>query len=112
MNQIDEEITVFQERLITLRKKAHLSQEAFAKAIGASRSAVRDWELGDKMPGGKMLLRIAQFHGVSVDYLLGRTSRIDIPAGELPTEVAMKFYELIRSVEKMQMDLMNGVTQI
>lgn len=100
MKNYDEEQTVFQERLIALRKREKLSQSKFADAIGVSRSSVRDWETGDKLPGFKILLRIADYFGVTVDYLAGRDSQDSLYVGDLPEEVSLKFGELIRLYAK------------
>lgn len=62
------------QRLAQLREERKLSQERFADEIGASRSAVSLWELGERQPRRAWLEKIASFFDVSVDYLLGRTS--------------------------------------
>ena len=60
----------FSEKLIRLRKREGLSQEALAEALGVSRQAVSRWEQGTALPDGAKLLPCARYFGVSVDWLL------------------------------------------
>lgn len=49
------------------------TQEEVAKAIGVQRAAVGHYQTGVRLPGAKTLACIAQYFGVSADYLLGLT---------------------------------------
>lgn len=60
----------FSEKLIRLRKREGLSQEALAETLGVSRQAVSRWEQGTALPDGGKLLPCARHFGVSVDWLL------------------------------------------
>ena len=60
----------FSEKLIRLRKREGLSQEALAEMLGISRQAVSRWEQGTALPDGGKLLPCARQFGVSVDWLL------------------------------------------
>jgi transcriptional regulator with XRE-family HTH domain len=60
----------FSEKLIRLRKREGLSQEALAEMLGVSRQAVSRWEQGTALPDGGKLLSCARYFGVSVDWLL------------------------------------------
>ena len=64
----------FNEKLVTLRKDAGMSQEALAQRLGVTRQAVSKWELGTAMPETKSIVQIAQVFGVATDYLLGYTA--------------------------------------
>ena len=63
---------MFQIRLKELREKAGYSQQGFANAIGVKQSTVGNWEAGAREPKFEVMERLADFFGVSVDYLLGR----------------------------------------
>ena len=54
-----------------LRKKKKLSQTDFAKAIGASRTMVGNYERNVNAPSIEMIAKIAKVLDVSVDYLIG-----------------------------------------
>ena len=60
----------FSEKLIRLRKREGLSQEALAEMLGVSRQAVSRWEQRTALPDGGKLLPCARQFGVSVDWLL------------------------------------------
>lgn len=66
-------MSVFSERLVNLRKKRGLSQAQAAKEIGAAPRAYQNYEYGTAEPRLSTLIRIADFYGVSLDYLAGRT---------------------------------------
>ena len=63
---------MFSEKIRQLRKDRHLTQAEVAKEVGLSARGYQDLELGAK-PGYDALLHIADFYGVSVDWLMGRT---------------------------------------
>lgn len=58
-------------RLAELRKKAGLSQGKLAQGLGISQNAVSQYENGTREPTLAKLKELADFFGVSVDYLLG-----------------------------------------
>ena len=61
-------------RLKQLRNEKHLSQKDFAKAMQVSPSTVGMWEQGRNEPSHEMLKLMADYFGVTTDYLLGRNS--------------------------------------
>lgn len=60
-------------RLIELREDRKLSQTEVAKAIGMSRSGFSMYELGQREPDLEMVGKLADYFGVTTDFLLGRT---------------------------------------
>lgn len=64
---------IFEERLIHLRKEKGLSQNAVAKEIKVAPRAYQNYEYGTAEPRLSTLIRIADFYGVSLDYLVGRS---------------------------------------
>jgi transcriptional regulator with XRE-family HTH domain len=66
-------LSVFSERLSSLRSQKHISQQAFSKAIGISSRAYQYYEAGEREPTLSVAARIADFYGVSLDYLAGRS---------------------------------------
>lgn len=61
------------ERLKELRKEKGLSQMELAKLTGLSQSSIGCWELGRTEPTASELIKLADFFGESVEYLLGLT---------------------------------------
>lgn len=66
-------MTIFSERLVELRKNRGLSQVAAAKEIKVAPRAYQNYEYGDAEPRLSTLVKIADFYGVSLDYLAGRS---------------------------------------
>ena len=64
---------MFKIRLKELREQLGFSQARFARAIGVSQSTVGMWESGKNTPTFSTLESLANYFGVTVDYLLGRT---------------------------------------
>ncbi len=62
-------------RIRALREDADLSQRALGEAINVSQRSYAYYESGQRMIPPSVLCALADFYGVSVDYLLGRTKR-------------------------------------
>lgn len=56
-----------------LRKERNLSQSALGLKIGVSQKAIDYWERGVNEPKASYIIKLADFFGVSADFLLGRT---------------------------------------
>ena len=65
---------MFSAQLQSLRKEKGVTQEMLASHLGVSPQAVSKWENGS-YPDGDLLPKIADFFGVSIDYLYGRARR-------------------------------------
>ena len=72
---------MFSERIRILRKEAKLTQAQAARNVGLSPRGYQDLELG-ATPMGDTLLSIADFYGVSIDWLMGRTDRRAVNGGK------------------------------
>lgn len=57
-----------------LREHEGLTQKDLAVKVGVNPSAVNRWESGEKTPDLVNLVKLADLFGVTLDYLLGRTS--------------------------------------
>lgn len=61
------------ENLTALRKEKNLSQDDLAKVFDVSQNTVSRWENGEREPDNKTLIGLAEYFGVSIDYLLDKT---------------------------------------
>lgn len=61
------------ERLKELRKERGVRQEQVAVALDISMSAYCNYEQGKREPIASVLVRMADYYDVSLDYLLGRS---------------------------------------
>lgn len=60
------------ERIAQLRKSRSMSQFQLAKTLNIATSTLGMYETNKRKPNMEMLERLADFFGVSIDYLLGR----------------------------------------
>ncbi len=61
------------ERVKELRKKAKLTQAAVGEMLGISTRGYTHYEKGDRDMSPEILVKLADYYGVSVDYILDRT---------------------------------------
>jgi len=66
-------VVEFRNRLSELRRKKRLTQKELGKVFGLSKQAISSYEKGDSAPTHETLKKMAEFFGVTTDYLLGRT---------------------------------------
>ena len=62
---------LFAERLRALRQEKNIGQIQLAKELDVGKSVISLWELGKCEPTLSKLVSVAQFFGVSIDYLAG-----------------------------------------
>jgi len=60
-------------RIRDLRNDKDMSQADVAKLLDMSQTGYSKYETGENDIPTRVLLKLADFYGVSVDYLLGRT---------------------------------------
>lgn len=70
-------------RIRELRKQKGVSQKELSIELSLSQPTVCAWEKGVKEPSSKSALKLADYFGVSMDYLLGRSDNI-APQKEQP----------------------------
>ena len=64
---------MFGNRLKDLRVDVDLTQEQLATRLNITRSALANYENGLREPGYEILIKIADYFDISLDYLLCRT---------------------------------------
>jgi transcriptional regulator with XRE-family HTH domain len=75
------------DRIKELREKHRVTQEGLAKAVGTSATNISRLEAGEQAPRANLLMAIADYFGVSTDYLLGRGAK----EGDLSPEMRELF---------------------
>ena len=81
-------------KLKELRKSKNITQLDVATAIGVSPQVLSRYERGEREPDYKTLCKLADFFGVTVDELLGRTPQLFDDARVPKTEVQDLFDRL------------------
>lgn len=104
--------------LKTLRKtRGYTSAKDFCKAIGISFSTYQNYESGSRVPTVEMLIKIADFYGVTTDFLLGREP-VPKPLADLnlseenEIEVIDKYMSLPPNVRAFLMDVLVKLGEI
>ena len=65
-------------RLKEIRKSRRLSQLKLAMDLNTNQNTISRYENGEREPGIKELIKIADYFNVSLDYLLERTENPEI----------------------------------
>lgn len=66
---------MFSERVIKLRKETNITQSELAKRLGIPRTTYSNYENGNRQPDYETLQKIANYFGVSSDYLIGMSEK-------------------------------------
>ena len=85
-------------RIKELRTSHGLTQVEFAKQLAVSKQAVSNWENNNIQPSIDMLLKIADFFGVSTDFLLGRSNTCTLNVNGLSLEAIAHIQMLISDI--------------
>ena len=78
---------MFYDKYVNLCKEKNISPSKAASMIGFDKSSITNWKKHGYVPRQEILNKIADFFGVSVDYLTGRTSMRQLPDFEIPEEL-------------------------
>lgn len=79
---------LFLERIAELINQKGINRTKFLADLGLNKSAIYSWEMRGTVPGGETIAKIADYFGVTTDYLLGRTdTSLSIPS--VATEAAL-----------------------
>lgn len=73
-------------RIKLLREEKKIRQDELAKVLSISPSAVGMYERDEREPNDEITLKLAEYFGVSTDYLLGKSDNrnSDIPVSKIP----------------------------
>ena len=66
-------VEIFSDRLLSIRKSRNISAKDVAEAAGVSKSAISQFEAGKNAPSATVLISLADYFDVSLDYLVGRS---------------------------------------
>lgn len=75
-------MSVFAERLKSLRDTRGQTQGEVGKAVGKSRESVSKYEMGEREPDTTAIASIAKHFNVSADYILGITDEFTALTGK------------------------------
>lgn len=87
-------------RLRRLRQERKLTQAELGKIINVSKVSISGYETGERIPDTDNLKRLADYFGVTTDYLLGRSNDPRLTADQ-DKEVDKKAEELMKIYENL-----------
>lgn len=90
----------FGENLKKLRKSRNLSQKALGAKVGLSKAVISKYENGMSYPSFDVLIRIAQYFGVTTDYLLGVLESKTVDVSGLTDSQVDSIHQLISEFHK------------
>lgn len=107
-------MSMLNERLKLLRNEKGLQQTEVAKLFELSQSAIAGYEAGVREPKCDILIKFADFYGVSLDYLVGRSDRRESGEGKELTDllkdvVTFNGYELSATNKRRLLDIATGL---
>ena len=92
-------------RLKELRTSKGLSMREAAKQLELPPTTYCNWENGEREPNSEMMVRLADFYGVSIDYMIGRTDEREVKAQTFVTRSEDELLSLFRSMNEEQKGL-------
>ena len=99
--------------LKSLRIANNLTQEKIAKQIDVARSTYTYYEQEGRSLSPDILVKLANFYNVSIDYMLGRTTNPDFSTTSTPAyspdevDLITKYRFLDESIQEAVRDLIN-----
>lgn len=87
--------TYFSTRVKELREKSQMSMEQLARELGVTKSRVNMWENNGTLPRSEVLIKLANYFKVSIDYLLGNDDMTEV------SKINMKLNALQRNLGKL-----------
>lgn len=94
------------ERLKILRINAGLKQDDLLKKFGLSSARYSQYETGKRSPDYELLIKLADFYDVSLDFLLGRkeSNKNEIKSKSSHAEISEKDLELLQQLKNLPAD--------
>ena len=86
------------ENIRQLRARNRLNQVELAKRLNVSKQCVSNWENDNILPSVTMLIQLADFFGVTTDFLLGRETDDAINVDGLTDEQTAHIRMLVKDL--------------
>ena len=90
-----------------LRENKKITQLEFSQIMNVAPSTVGLWEQGRREPSYKSLNKIADFYGVTTDYLLGRSLDGSLKNSREETNLLQGFRNLTQDSQEALLSLLN-----
>lgn len=98
------------DRIKELRDRSNMTQNALAKKLGITRSAVNAWEMGISIPSTQYIVELSRLFKISSDFILELDSKETINISEFEKEEKEIIYKLIGFFEEYH-DMLQGLKE-
>ena len=88
------------ENIRKLRVALGINQVELAKKLGVSKQCVSNWENDNIQPSIEILMKLAEYFGVSTDYLLGFEEKRTLDVTGLSPEEVAHIQQIIHDMNK------------
>lgn len=103
---------IFIERLLSLIKEKGITRKKMLDDLGLANGSFVNWQTRGSIPNAETLSRIADYFGVTSDYLLGKTDERKKPSPEpVLTEREKAILEIFRSLSEEKQDKLIEILQ-
>lgn len=103
---------MFAQRLKELREENNLTQSEVAKQCNLSCQCISSLEMGTRNPTGSTIITLADFFGVTSDYLLGRSDEFDKPLRENNLQYSREEQRLIEGYRLLTPSLRQSILDL
>ena len=86
------------ENIKALRLQSGMNQVEFAKKMSVTKQCVSNWENDNVLPSIEMLVKMADYFGVTTDFLLGREADTQLNADGLTQEQLAHIRLIVRDL--------------
>lgn len=91
---------VFGKNMGVVRRNMGYTQQDMADLVPCDKNMISQWETGERLPIPFYMLRISQILGVSLDYLFGMTTDVEIDQNQaLYGACMMQFQNMFKNVQ-------------
>ena len=98
-----------QNRIRELRKQHKITMKQLGEVIGVAERTISQYETGKREPDNETLLRLGEYFGVSVDYLLGAAVQKETPPAltkKDERDISLRIDQILSDLEGQQTGLM------
>jgi len=94
------------DRILVLMKSRNIKASHLTRELSLSHGVITQWKQGLQKPSSDAIVKIADYFGVSTDYLLGRTSESTFTASNISNSA------VVQSVNNGYVTVNNGSEQL
>ena len=92
-------------RIKEIRTAKGLTMREAAKQLGLAPSTYCNYETGEREPNSEMLIRLADFYGVSIDFMIGRDDEREVKSQMSVTKQEADLITTFRTLSAEQKEL-------